>query len=165
VTAAAARPRRPRRALLFAGVLAAAALWPVPVLTVEAQTPARPLLRRIVWSALSLELRYTHSVEATPVKEVYRADRAGLHLVRMEFVSQGAGLPSSGYVREGGVFVLRPERSLLRELPLRVSARARPRLAVDSQLLDLLALAGDGGSVAIAVRGRPLRAALLIVLY
>ncbi len=139
-------------------------LWPVPVLTVHSGDPARILWGQPIRAPIPFRLEYTHSVERTPVTEVYQADAQGLHLRRMEFVSQGAGLPSTGYVREGDRFVLRTDR-LLNTLTLRVSAVARPRLIIGSRILDLLDLAGDGGTVILAVRSRPRLAVLLGVLY
>ncbi len=151
------------RVLGLAGAIVLA-LWPVPVLTVRAARPARVLWGQPVRGAVAIRLEYTHSVERTPVAELYRADAQGLRLLRMEFASQGAGLPSAGYVREGDRFVLKTDR-LLNNLALRVSAVARPRLVVGTQTLDLLALAGDGGTVVLAVRPRPRLAVLLGVLY
>lgn len=144
--------------------LAAAALWPVPVLTVEAAHPRRVLWQQAIERVVPVRLEYTHSVERTPVVEVYVADTRDLRLVRMEFVSQGAGLPSAGYVREGDRFVLKTDRRL-DNLVLRVSAVARPRLTVGPRMLDLLPLAGDGGTIVLAVRSRPRLAVLLGVLY
>ncbi len=159
---------RPALAVLFLTVLVlagAVALWPVPVLLVRAEGP-----RRILWAqpirgeTVPFVLEYTHSVERTPVREAYEVDTRGLRLVRMEFVSQGAGLPSSGYTREGDRFVLRTVR-LLSVLRLRVSAAAGARLSVAGRRLDLLALAGDGRAVTIVVASRPRLAVLLGVLY
>jgi len=154
------------RILLVLGLAGAVilALWPVPVLTVRSTHPARLLWGQQVRAPIPLRLEYTHSVERTPVVELYRADAQGLRLLRMEFVSQGAGLPSTGYVREGDRFVLKTDR-FLNNLALRVSAVARPRLTVGRQTFDLLALAGDGGTVVLAVRPLPRLAVLLGVLY
>lgn len=154
------------RVLLVLGLAGAIviALWPVPVLTVRSANPPRILWGQPVRAAVPLRLEYTHSVERTPVAERYQADAEGLRLLRMEFVSQGAGLPSTGYVREGNRLVLKTDR-LLNNLTLRVSAVARPRLVVGTQILDLLALAGDGGTVVLAVRPHPRLAVLLGVLY
>jgi hypothetical protein len=106
---------------------------------------------------VEVRLEYQHSVERTPVLEVYVAGPGVLRFTRMEFVSQGAGLPTSGYVREGGRFVLREVR-VLPALAIRVSRLTGPRLVVDGRELDLLALAGDGGTVEVS-SGRRSRAA------
>lgn len=103
---------------------------------------------------LRVRLEYMHSVERTPVLEVYEVSPNGLRLVRTEFVSQGAGLPSEGFVKEGGRFVLRTDRPLSR-LSIRVSQVAVQHLLVGGKALDLLWEAGDGAEVVLAVRRRP----------
>lgn len=105
-----------------------------------------------------VELHYRHSVERTPVVEVYRAEPDGLWFVEMRFVSQGAGLPTEGYVREGGQFVLRRPRHL-GEVPLLVSAAAGHRLRVGEREVDLVAAFGEGAAVRLgsAPAGRRLR--------
>jgi hypothetical protein len=91
----------------------------------------------------AVELHYRHSVERTPVVEVFRAEPDGLWFVEMRFVSQGAGLPTEGYVREGDVFVLRrPHR--VGALPVLVSSAAGHRLRAGSREIDLVAAFGDG---------------------
>ncbi|MGH2374721.1 MAG: DUF1850 domain-containing protein [bacterium] len=114
---------------------------------VEARTD-RVLWRRAVEPGERVELRYIHSVERTPVIEEFRAERHGLRLVAMRFYSQGAGLPTEGYTREGDQFVLRTNRRI-GTLPLRVSSIAGHRLRVGAVDVDLAALAGDGAAVAL----------------
>lgn len=137
-----------------AALLAAAALWPVPVLIVTAAPPSRVLMRAPLRGPVEVRLEYVHSVERTPVVETYRADPRGLSLVQMEFAAQGAGLPSTGFVREGSRFVLRTEQPLA-ALPVRVSGVGRQRLRVGADVFDLLAVAGEGGIVTVAVRSAP----------
>lgn len=163
------------RLLLIAALLAAAgaaALWPVPVVTVTAAPPlraaaapgARTLLRTPLGSGVEIRLEYTHSVERTKVVETYRAARGGLRLVRMEFASQGAGLPSEGYVREGNRFVLRTDRPLA-SLPVLVSGIGRQRLTVGSAVFDLRAAAGEGWIVTVSVGSAPRLPLLRGMLY
>lgn len=78
--------------------------------------------------------------------ELFRAEPDGVWFVEMRFVSQGAGLPTEGYLREGDWFVLRRERRV-GILPLRVSSVSGHRLRVDGVDLGLVALAGDGASI------------------
>lgn len=135
-----------------------AVFWPVPALLVKSGVGS------LLWTLplrgpLEVRLEYQHSVERTPVVEVYIAEPGALRFTRMEFVSQGAGLPTSGYVREGGRFVLREVR-VLSVLPIRVSRLTMPRLVIDGgEVLDLVALVGDGGTVEVSSGRRP-RAAL-----
>jgi hypothetical protein len=104
-----------------------------------------------------VELHYRHSVERTPVVEVFRAEPDGLWFVEMQFVSQGAGLPTEGYVREGDHFVLRQPRRV-GTLPLLVSGVAGHWLVVGGRQTDMVAVAGDGHHVRLAVgRAPPVR--------
>lgn len=134
-----------------AGAVAAAIVFVdrpgVTIGVAEARTD-RVLWRRAVMAGERVELRYTHSVERTPVIEEFRAERDGLHLVAMRFSSQGAGLPTQGYTREGDHFVLRTDRKI-GTLPLRVSRIAGHRLRVGIDDVDLVGLAGDGAAVAV----------------
>ncbi len=93
-----------------------------------------------------IELRYLHSVERTPIVEAFRIDSDGLHLVLMRFSSQGAGLPTEGYVREGDHFVIRTDRRV-GNLALRVSQVAGHTLVAGPDRVDLVGLAGDGAAV------------------
>ncbi len=162
------------RVLVIAVLLAAAgtALWPVPVVTVTAAPPpragaasaARTILSAPLGDGLEIRLEYTHSVERGKVVETYRAERGGLRLVRMEFASQGAGLPTEGYVREGNRFVLRTDRALA-SLPVLVSGIGRQRLSVGAAVFDLRAAAGEGWIVTVAVRRAPRLPLLRGMLY
>jgi hypothetical protein len=113
---------------------------------------------RVLWHLVvpvgaSVELRYTHSVERTPVVEVFQAGPDGLWLTAMRFVSQGAGLPTEGYVREGDHFILRTRRHL-GIVRLRVSALASQRLVVGKNQVDLATVAGDGAGVSLGSHRR-----------
>lgn len=138
-----------------------AVVRPVPALLVSSGTggPQGVLWARPLRGPVEVRLQYVHSVERTPILEVYVAEPGSLRFTRMEFVSQGAGLPSSGYVREGGRFVLRDER-VLSTLPVRVSRLTMPRVVIGGrEELDLVALVGDGGTVTVS-SGHRSRAAL-----
>ncbi|MDR7419414.1 MAG: DUF1850 domain-containing protein [Armatimonadota bacterium] len=110
----------------------------------------RTLWQHRVRAGASFELRYRHSVERTPIVEVFRAEPDGMWFVEMRFVSQGAGLPADGYEREGDHFILRRPRRV-GVLPLLVSSASGHRLRVGHEDVDLVALAGDGQGVILAV--------------
>jgi hypothetical protein len=97
-----------------------------------------------------IELRYRHSVEQTPIAEVFRVERDGLWFEEMRFVSQGAGLPTEGYVREGDHFVLRRPRRI-GTLPVRLSDLAGHRLYAAGRETDLVGEFHDGDSVSVSV--------------
>jgi hypothetical protein len=97
-----------------------------------------------------IALRYRHTVEQTPVTEVFRVERDGLWFEEMRFVSSGAGLPSGGYVREGDTYVLRHPRHI-GALPVALSAQAGQRLYVAGQAIDLMREFRDGETVTVHV--------------
>jgi hypothetical protein len=110
---------------------------------VSAARSGRALVRAPVEAGARIELRYRHSVERTPVVEIFEVGPAGLEFVEMRFSSQGAGLPTEGYVLEDGVFVLRRRRHV-GELPVTVSAISGHALWIRGQRIDLVDAAGDG---------------------
>lgn len=131
------------------------ALAAVAVLATETRLELRVVAERTgvvaampIGPGTRIELRYQHSVERTPVVEVFEVGASGLTFVEMRFVSQGAGLPTEGYVREGGVFVLR-RRRYVGVLPLRLSAVAGHVLWVEGRAIDLVGAAGDGAHVSL----------------
>jgi hypothetical protein len=145
---------RAAAATIAAAVLLAAALLATETrveLQVVSERTGRVLVARPIGAAMRVELRYRHSVERTPVIEVFEVSRGGLDFVEMWFASQGAGLPTEGYTREGNMFVLRRRRRV-GALPLRVSAIAGHVLWVDGRPLDLVAAAGDGAPVLVRVQ-------------
>lgn len=116
---------------------------------------------RIVWSrdvpaGQRFEIRYTHSVERTPVIEECSAQPDGLWFELMRFYSQGAGLPTEGYVREGNAFVLRARRKV-GVLSVRVSSIAKHEMLIGDERIDMVALARDGAALAIESRPGPWR--------
>lgn len=137
--------------IVAAAVVAAATLFvgrPGVEVRVAEHGSGRILWRRAVGPGGVVALQYRHSVERTPITEVFRAEPDGLRFLEMRFVSQGAGLPTEGYVREGDSFVLRRER-WVGVLPIRVSAVSGHQLILGDDRLDLVALAGDGAGLSI----------------
>ena len=103
----------------------------------------------------TVTLAYTHSVEKTPVRDVYAVRNGGLVMTRTEFRSFGAGLPSTVDVERGpdGSFVYRPPNRRTEELVVATSPIADHDLVVDGRRYDLVALA-EGGSVRLRVTTR-----------
>ena len=103
----------------------------------------------------TVTVAYTHSVEKTPVRDVYAVRDGGLVMTRMEFRSFGAGLPSTVDVERGddGSFVYRPPNRRTEELVVATSPIADHDLVVDGRRYDLVALA-EGGSVRLRVTTR-----------
>ena len=103
----------------------------------------------------TVTLAYTHSVEKTPVRDVYAVRDGGLVMTRTEFRSFGAGLPSTVDVERGddGSFVYHPSNRRTEELVVATSPIADHDLVVDGRRYDLVALA-EGGSVRLRVTTR-----------
>lgn len=109
----------------------------------------------------TVTLSYMHSVERTPVHDVYVVRGTTLDNVEMRFQSYGWGLPADADVhREGGYFVFDPDRRY-DELFVKPGTVANHRLTIgDSTTIDLVALS-DANSVRIAVERRSALDALL----
>ncbi|MCS7173448.1 MAG: DUF1850 domain-containing protein [Armatimonadetes bacterium] len=96
------------------------------------------------------ELRYVHSVERTPVIETYRVQGDTLVLMGMRFRSGGWGLPSEGYVRQNGWFVVSGLRHPLTALHLRILRLNQYVLVAERRALSLFPLAGKGGMLVLS---------------
>lgn len=99
-------------------------------------------------------IEYTHSVERTPVRDVYVVDDGDLVMDRTEFRSFGAGLPShaSGQ-REGDAYVHRPPDQRHETLIVATGHVAGHDLVVEGRRYDVSA-AADGGTVRLEVQTR-----------
>lgn len=100
-------------------------------------------------------LEYTHSVEKTPVRDVYEVRGEQLLMTRMEFNSFGAGLPSGADVERtgNGSYVYQPTARHRDELVVSTGRVAGHELVVDGRRYDLVGLA-DAGTVRIRVTTR-----------
>ena len=113
-------------------------------LVVADATSGERLLEIPVDDGEEVTLAYTHSVERTPVEDVYAVDGDELRAVKSVFHSFGAGLPTNvtrteeGYVAEG--------RDSHEELFVVPGEIAGHELVVGDDRYDLVAVA-DGGVV------------------
>lgn len=100
-----------------------------------------------------VRLEYTHSVEKTPVADVYTVNGTALESTRMEFESYGAGLPSDADVErtDDGRFVTYTEGTHER-IVVSPGEIAGHTLTVNGTTYDLVALAD--GSVSLTVTDR-----------
>lgn len=97
---------------------------------------------------------YTHSVEKTPVFDVYEVRNGTLVMTRMEFSSYGAGLPSTVSVSEtNGRYVYYPPEQNYDPLRVTTGFVADHDLVVGDERYDLAERA-DGGTVEIRVETR-----------
>lgn len=148
-----------RLSLLFVACLLVAAVAGVGavsngderVLIVEDAATGERLLTTPVEEGTRVALNYTHSVEKTPVLDVYAVNGTKLEMVRMEFHSYGAGLPARAdiNVTENGTFVFDPEGSY-DHVYVKPGRVAKHHLAVGERTYDLVALS-DARSVKVYV--------------
>lgn len=93
-------------------------------------------------------LEYVHSVEKTPIRDVYVVEGSALRMERTEFSSFGAGLPTEGVESTDDGFVhYRDHR--YEELAVAPATIAGHELVVDGERIDLVALAE--GSVVLSI--------------
>lgn len=101
----------------------------------------------------SVALAYTHSVEKTPVRDVYAVDGSQLEMTEMRFRSYGAGLPSRANVtEEGGWFVFDPP-GRYRQVTVHPGSVAGHELVIGDDRYDLVELS-SGESVELFVTTR-----------
>ena len=154
--------QRAKRAVGLAVVAVAAV---VAVTAVAAATPGgnvlvvadadtgEQLLTTPVEEGTPVMLNYTHSVEKTPVHDIYRVHNGSLEMTRMEFQSYGWGLPARENVtREGKWFVFDPPGTY-EELYVEPGSVAGHRLRVGDEHYDLVALS-DGDGVRLSIERR-----------
>lgn len=122
----------------------AAAVQSERVLVVEDADTGERLLSTPVENGTTVTLAYNHSVEGSPVRDVYAVRGDRLVMTRMEFASYGWGFPAQANVtRENGSFVSRPDDVRLSELYVSPGDVAGHRLLVGDETYDLVALS-DG---------------------
>ncbi|WP_224333422.1 DUF1850 domain-containing protein [Haloprofundus halobius] len=139
-------------ALVLAG--GAAAVQSERVLVVEDAETGERLLATPVENGTTVTLAYNHSVEGSPVRDVYAVRGDELVMTRMEFASYGWGFPAQANVtRENGSFVYRPDDVRLSELHVSPGGVAEHRLHVDDKTYDLVARS-DGETVRVHLEHR-----------
>lgn len=145
------RPQRAVRALVVVAAIAlaltavAAATPAGSALVVEDASSGEQLLATPVSNGTPVVLTYTHSVEKTPVHDVYVVRNGSLVMTRMEFQSYGWGLPARANIsRENGSFTFDPQGSY-EELYVKPGRTADHRLRVGNRSYDLVALSNAEG--------------------
>lgn len=101
----------------------------------------------------TITLRYTHSVEKTPVEDQYTVNGTTLDNTRMRFKSYGWGLPANANVTlQDGWFVYDPDRRY-DAITVQTGTVADHELVVGDTTFDLVAIA-DGGAITITIERR-----------
>lgn len=144
--------------LLVVSLGVAASVSTTERVLVVATDDGKVLLTERVTDGTTVRLEYTHSVEKTPVADVYIVDGTALRMTHMEFNSYGAGLPATAPVEraadgEGYVYELNRTYDRIAVSP---GERAGHRLVIDGEEYDLVERS-DGRPVSIYVTERETR--------
>ncbi|WP_435334203.1 DUF1850 domain-containing protein [Haloarchaeobius sp. TZWWS8] len=125
--------------LLSAAVTAGAVLPGERVLVVENSETGETYVTQPVDGNSTVVLAYNHSVEETPIRDVYHVRNDSLVMTRMEFQSYGWGLPSrnQNVTTEDGWFVLTFDRPY-QEISVQPHHDAGHELVVDGHNYDLV---------------------------
>lgn len=143
-------------ALAVVGAGLVAATSSERVLVVEDADTGQRLLTVPVHEGSTVTIAYTHSVEKTPVEDVYTVDGVRLDNTLMRFKSYGWGLPARENVTaRNGWFVFDPDRSYA-ELYVKPGRVADHRLQVDGTSYDLVELSNAGSVRITVVRRTPI---------
>lgn len=140
---------------VLAGLTLAAATVPAQrALVVEDASTGDPLVVEPVNDDTVISLAYMHSVEKSPVHDVYTVDGDRLVMTHAEFDSYGWGFPSDANVTvENGSFAYDPDWEG-EELYVKPGRIAGHTLHVNDETYDLVAIS-DAQSVRIHVDRRP----------
>ncbi|GAB3678082.1 DUF1850 domain-containing protein [Halopiger thermotolerans] len=140
--------------MLGASAIAVATAADEKTLVVADADTGEHLIEAPVDDGTEVTLAYTHSVEKTPVEDVYVVDGTELRMDRMVFYSHGAGLPTSGPIEETeDGFVVYPNASYT-ELGVVPGSVAGHELVVGDERYDLVAR--SDGPVVLSVEERGL---------
>nr|WP_266079430.1 DUF1850 domain-containing protein [Haladaptatus caseinilyticus] len=113
------------------------------ILVVADADTGDPILVSPVENGTRVTLSYTHSVEKTPVHDVYTVNGDELVMTEMRFQSYGAGLPATANVTtENGWFVFDPPGRYER-ISVAPGDVASHELRIDDERYDLVELSGD----------------------
>jgi hypothetical protein len=117
----------------------AAAVSPERALVVEDADTGERLLVEPVANGTTVTLAYNHSVEGSPVRDVYAVRGDQLVMTRMEFASYGWGFPAQANVtRTNESFVSHPDDVRLTELYVAPGYVAGHELYVGDETYDLV---------------------------
>ncbi len=147
--------------LLVALTVLATSIWIVtpsgtatdPVLVVHTDT-GEEILTVPVAEGTTVTIAYTHSVERTPVADIYTVKNDALVMQQMEFRSFGAGLPSTVSVTQhGDKYVYQPPERAYNPLRITTGPIADHDLLIGDDRYDLSTIA-DGGTVELHIERR-----------
>ena len=129
------------------------------VLVVEEAATERVVYQQQVDRGLKFAIKYTHSVENTPVWDYFKVLEGDILLTSTKYMSYGAGLPflnKNDYQIENDKFVIKEINTKLAQIPLRVSDYAKHKLVIDDQVYRLYKLTATQNLVMIKVEEKNL---------
>lgn len=109
-------------------------------LVVQNADSGQVIYQQQVSPELNFAIKYTHSVENTPVWDYFKVTKGQLFLTSTKYMSYGAGLPfldKNDYVVEEGQFIIKDIDTKLEQIPLRVSDYAKHKLLINGQSYKL----------------------------
>ena len=114
-----------------------------PVLIIEEVKGDRIIYQSLVEQGQEFAIKYTHSVENTPVWDYFKVAGTEIILTGTKYMSYGAGLPflkKDDYSLEDDKFIIEEINKRLNEIPLRVSDYAKHKLLINGENYRLYSL-------------------------
>ena len=128
-------------------------------LVIEEAASGQVIYQQQVSPGLEFAIKYTHSVENTPVWDYFKVLEGDILLTSTKYMSYGAGLPflnKNDYQIENDKFVIKEINTKLAQIPLRVSDYAKHKLVIDDQVYRLYKLTATQNLVMIKVEEKNL---------
>ncbi|MBM7556918.1 DUF1850 domain-containing protein [Halanaerobacter jeridensis] len=128
------------------------------VLVVE-EARGRVIYQQRVDSGFKFAIKYTHSVENTPVWDYFKVLDRNILLTSTKYMSYGAGLPflkKNNYQVQDEKFIIKEINTQLEKIPLRVSDYAKHKLLIDQEVYKLYQLTAAQNLVMIKVEEKNL---------
>jgi len=120
--------------------------WETRVLVVEEATTNKVIYQHRIEQEVDFAIKYTHSVEKTPVWDYFQTSGKEILLTSTRYKSYGAGLPflnKNKYTVANDQFVIEDINTKLQHIPLRVSDYAKHKLLIEENIYKLYQLTSN----------------------
>jgi hypothetical protein len=118
----------------------------IRVLVVEEATTNKIIYQQRIESEVNFAIKYTHSVENTPVWDYFKISGEEILLTSTRYKSYGAGLPflnKNKYTVANEQFLIEDINIKLDQIPLRVSNYAKHKLLIEEDIYKLYQLTSN----------------------